>query len=172
MTPLIKETAKRWLSSSFVRGKIIHTGGWYPYPGGKNDMAYLIKDDPQPHYLHIRLEGAWDDKLIGETSDRILALCEKHQARKILFDVMGLSGNPSTLSRFSMSTQFAVKFLKARLAHRIPACRFAVIGHHPLVDSNRFEETVAVNNGLPVRTFTDLEKALAWLEVDESEKTG
>lgn len=135
-------------------------------------MGYLIKDDPQPNYLRISVEGQWDDELIGETSDRLLALCEKHQATKILFDMTGLSGNPSTMSRFNMSTQFAVKFLKARLTHRIPSCRFAVFGRHPLVDPNRFEETVAVNNGLPVRTFTDLEKALAWLEVDESEKTG
>lgn len=135
-------------------------------------MSNLLKDELHPGYLKISLEGEWDDTTIGETSDHIIALCAKHQAKKILFDVTGLSGNPSTMSRFSMSTQFAVKFLRARLTHRIPACRFAVIGHHPMVDPNRFEETVAVNNGLPVRTFTDLEKALAWLEVDESEKTG
>ena len=135
-------------------------------------MGYLIKDDPQPGYLKITVEGEWADNLIGETADRLLALCEKHQAKKILFDFLELSGNPSTMSRFYMSTQFAVKFLKLRLSHRLPPCRFAVFGRHPLVDPNRFEETVAVNNGLPVRTFTDLEKAMDWLDVDESEKAG
>ena len=135
-------------------------------------MGYLIKDDPQPTYLRISVEGQWEDNLIGETSDHLLALCEKHQAAKILFDFRELSGNPSTISRFYMSTQFAVKFLKLRLSHRIPVCRFAVLGHHPLVDPRRFEETVAVNNGLPVRTFTNLQQALAWLEIDESQKAG
>lgn len=129
-------------------------------------MTQILKDDLQPNYLHISLEGEWDDEQVGETADGILALCEKHQAKKILFDVLGLTGNPSTMSRFYMSAQFAMKFLKARLAHRIPPCRFAVIGSHPLVDPNRFEETVALNNGLPVRTFTELDKALAWLEAD------
>ena len=133
-------------------------------------MAYTLKDDPQPNYLRIALEGEWDDALVSEISDRILDLCAKHQARRILFDVRNYAGNPSTMGRFFMATHFAVKFLKARLARRIPACRFAVIGHHPLVDPERFEETVALNNGLPVGTFTDLEKALAWLEADGSEK--
>lgn len=135
-------------------------------------MSYLLKDELQPRYLQINLEGEWESSKIGEISDEILNICEKYQSRRILFDVRRLTGNPSVMGRFSMATQFAMKFIKARISHRIPACRFAVIGHHPMVDPNRFEETVAVNNGLPVRTFTDLEKALAWLEADDPDKAG
>jgi hypothetical protein len=135
-------------------------------------MAQILKDDPQPNYLRISLEGQWDNHSIGETSDRILELCKKHQARRILFDVRGLEGNPSIMERFNMATQFSMRYLKARLTGNILPCRFAVIGKHPLVDPRRFEETVGVNNGLPVRTFTELEQALAWLEVGESEKAG
>ncbi len=129
-------------------------------------MPHILREAPQPHYLRIILEGEWENALIGETADNILALCEKHAAQRILMDVRGFLGNPSTLDRFFMATQFSVKYLKARLAKRVPPCRFAVIGHHPMVDPQRFEETVALNNGLPVCTFTDLEKALAWLEAD------
>jgi len=35
------------------------------------------------------------------------------------------------------------------------------------VDEKRFEETVAINRGLPVKTFTHLEQALEWLEVQK-----
>jgi hypothetical protein len=127
------------------------------------NTRYLLKDDPQPQYLRISLVGEWDNALIGEISDGILDLCAKHQTRRILCDMREFTGNPSVMARFNMATTFAVKYIKGRLSHHLPPCRFAVIGHHPLVDPNRFEETVAVNNGLPVKTFTDLEKALAWL---------
>lgn len=129
-------------------------------------MGYFLKDDPQPKYLRIAIKGEWDNALVGEISDRILGICAQHQARLILFDAREFSGDPSVMSRFNMATHFTLKYVKARFSHRLPACRFAVIGHHPLVDPHRFEETVAVNNGLPVRTFTDMEKALAWLEAD------
>jgi hypothetical protein len=144
-------------------------------PGGpelESTMAQTLKDDPQPNYLRISLEGEWDNGAVGETSDRILELCQKNRARRVLFDVRGLRGNPSILERFNMATQFSMRYLKARMADRIPPCRFAVVGNHPLVHSRRFEETVGVNNGLPVRTFTDLKQALAWLEAGESEKAG
>jgi hypothetical protein len=135
-------------------------------------MTQILKDDPQPNYLRISLEGDWDNHSIGETSDHILDLCKKHKARRVLFDVTGLKGNPSTMERFNMATQFTVKYMKARLAGDLLPCRFAVFGKNPIVDPHRFEETVAVNNGLPVRTFTELEPALAWLEVGESQKVG
>jgi hypothetical protein len=135
-------------------------------------MPNVIKEDPQPNYLRIALEGDWDNNTIGETSDRILDLCKKHKAGRILFDVTGLKGNPSTLERFSMATQFSLKYVRARLSGGLLPCRFAVYGNHPMVDPRRFEETVAVNNGLPVRTFTDLKEALAWLEIGESKRAG
>ena len=127
-------------------------------------MDYILKEDPQTDYLRIILEGEWNSDRFGEIADGILGFCEKHQARKILMDVRGLTGNPSALSRFTMATHFTTKYLKARVAHRIPPCHFAVIGQDPLVDPKRFEENVAVNIGLPVRTFTALDKALAWLK--------
>lgn len=131
-----------------------------------SSTRYILKEDPQPRYLRIILEGAWDNALIGEIADGILGLCVKHQTRKILCDMREFSGNPSVMARFHMATTFTMKYIRGRLSHRLPPCRFAVVGHHPLVDPNRFEETMAVNNGLPVKTFTDLEKAVAWLTAD------
>lgn len=131
-------------------------------------MGSTVTGVPKEGYLHIALDGVWGRSSFAETADKILALCEKHQAHKVLMDVRGLNGTPTTLERFTMATVFTAKYLKARLTHRIPPCRFSVIGNHPIVDHNRFEETVAVNRGLPVRTFTDLEKALDWLEVEKT----
>ncbi|HUO58752.1 MAG TPA: STAS/SEC14 domain-containing protein [bacterium] len=126
-------------------------------------MAQILKDEPQSNYLRLSLEGDWDNDTIGKTSEQILDLCKKHQARRVLFDVRNLHGNPSVLERFNMATQFSLKYMKCLLGGEIQSSRFAVIGNHPLVDPHRFEETVSVNKGLPVKTFTDLDQALAWL---------
>ncbi len=123
--------------------------------------------EPHEDYLRIALEGDWDNSGYGATADKILAICERHQIPKILMDVRGLNGNPNALERFSMATIFTAKYFIVRLSHRIPPCRFAVIGKNPMVDPKRFEETVAINRGLPVKTFTQLEEAMEWLEVQK-----
>jgi len=43
--------------------------------------------------------------------------------------------------------------------------RFAYVLKEPLLDPDKFGETVAVNRGMSVRAFDNLEEALAWLEV-------
>jgi len=127
-------------------------------------LASTVSAEQHENYLRIALTGNWDSSSLGPTADKILALCEKHQTREILMDVRNLEGNPNAFDRFAMATLFTAKYFAARLANRVPPCRFAVIGKEPLVDRKRFEETVDVNRGLPVKTFTDLEEAEKWLE--------
>jgi hypothetical protein len=119
---------------------------------------------PERNFLRIALEGPSGAHPVGDTSSRILELCEIYQNPKILFDVRGLTGNMSTLERFTMSTVFAGKYVLARCMGKIPHCRFAVIGHAPIVDPRKFEESVAINRGLPVKTFTNLDEAVKWLD--------
>ena len=44
-----------------------------------------------------------------------------------------------------------------------PATRFAYVLEEPMLDPDRFGETVAVNRGMIVRAFDNLEAARAWL---------
>ena len=126
-------------------------------------MSPSIIDESQPQYLLLTMEGVWENARVPETSDRILDFCVQHKSTRVLIDMRKFDGNPSTLDRFQMATYFSMKYLKLILAGDLKPCRFAVIGNHPLVDPQRFEETVSVNKGLPVKTFTDLDQALAWL---------
>jgi len=43
--------------------------------------------------------------------------------------------------------------------------RVAIVGVEPLVDRDRFGQTVAQNRGLPVKITTRMEEALSWLEI-------
>ena len=45
------------------------------------------------------------------------------------------------------------------------APRFAYVLEEPMLDPERFGETVAVNRGMRVRAFDNLEAARAWLEL-------
>lgn len=45
------------------------------------------------------------------------------------------------------------------------ATQFAYVLEKPVLDPQRFGETVAVNRGLYVKTFENVEDALAWLGI-------
>jgi hypothetical protein len=135
-------------------------------------MAFSLNTEIKPGYQKIALGGPWGSEPIGITSDHILSECERSQAARILFDVRGITGHPTTLDRFAIATVFAGKYLGLRMEKRIPACRFAVVGHENMVDAKKFEENVAVNRGLMVRTFTDQEEALIWLLSDHRDPEG
>ena len=133
-------------------------------------MAIQVKDEVHSSHLKVLLVGDFDVADVPVTADRIIESCAKHQKEKVLVDVMGLEGNPNFMERFTLSTVFAAKYLKARVAKEVPSCLFAVVGKHPLVDPQRFEETVAKNRGTPVKTFTDMKEALMWLGVQEADE--
>jgi hypothetical protein len=43
--------------------------------------------------------------------------------------------------------------------------RFAVVGQEPLIDEERFGETVAVNRGINAKAATSLDEAISWLNL-------
>jgi hypothetical protein len=43
--------------------------------------------------------------------------------------------------------------------------RFAVVGQEPLIDEERFGETVAVNRGINAKATTSLDEAISWLRL-------
>jgi len=71
------------------------------------------------------------------------------------------------MERLQLGLTAARKYLVERLLKKIPSCRYAIVGNHPLVDPKRFGETVAVNRGVNVRAFTEMKQALAWLEMEK-----
>lgn len=130
-------------------------------------MSIQVRGEANPQYLQIILEGDFEASEIPVTADRVLEICGAHKMEMVLVDVMELKGNPSFMERFTLATVFATKYIKARMTQEVSSCLFAVVGKHPLVDPQRFEETVAKNRGTPVKTFTDMREALMWLGVEE-----
>ena len=94
----------------------------------------------------------------------ILEAVARHSTDKILLDGRDLTGDPTTIQRFLFSAFTAQAVMSYRRAHRAArALQFAYVLQEPVLDPQRFGETVAVNRGMWVKVFDNPEDALGWL---------
>ena len=70
------------------------------------------------------------------------------------------------MERFNIAQSFTLKYFEEIKAGRVSHIRFAYLGNYPMIDPNKFGETVAVNRGLTLKATTDLKEALDWLLVE------
>ncbi len=122
-------------------------------------------------YLCAHVTGEF---FLAEANDCVVSIFEavaQHGLQKVLVDCRQLKGEPTTLERFVHST-FAVREM-GRFADAgvLRGTRFAYVGNEPLIDRNRFGETVAVNRGLNVKVSLSKQEALQWLEIDPAGET-
>ena len=80
---------------------------------------------------------------------------------KILVDDRKISDSISTMERFKYGAQIAEHFAGLKIAG---------VMKKPLLDPQRFGETVAVNRGGYIRVFETMEEASDWLGVDPDNK--
>ncbi len=131
------------------------------------DVAGLnMTVDPQADYLRVAFGGIFSVSQASPVSAHVLELTQEYQAKRVLIDFREITGDPTTMERFTLSSVFAAKYILYRSTNKIPATLFAVLGNHPFVDKQKFEEHVAVNRGVPIRIFVDFHQALKWLGVD------
>lgn len=128
-------------------------------------MALQASAQTRPGYLLLTFQGTMGSQDVNTFLDRLLEECRKHRPPKVLADFRMVTGTLSTMDRYRMGKTFAERYLAGRQKDEFPPCTYAVLGNHPLIDPNVLGETVAVNRGGPVRTYTDLAQALAWLGV-------
>ena len=100
----------------------------------------------------------------------MLEAVARHKVKKVLFDGRKLTGEPETMERFYYG-EFAAKAV-VRFADRgvSLATQFAYVLEEPVLDARRFGESVAVNRGMFVKTFDNLEDAFGWLRVGPAKK--
>lgn len=93
----------------------------------------------------------------------MLEAAASHGVAKVHLDGREVVGNPRTIERFLYS-EFAAETVAAYssrgLARTTP---FAYVLRPPVLDPERFGETVAVNRGMNVKVFEDPDEALRWL---------
>jgi len=116
--------------------------------------------------LYVSLAGEMDGRLAEQTYREVLRECVAGGRWKMLIDGRALSGELSTTDRYSLGKVVADEnaAIAARDAGR--QVRVALVGNPPLIDRDRFGETVARNRGAAVKVTYDLESAYRWLGVE------
>lgn len=89
----------------------------------------------------------------------------KYNATKVLFDGREITGEPLTMERFYYGEFVAQAVMNCIISGKISHVpKFAYVLRPPVLDPDRFGETVAKNRGMKVKTFETLEDAISWLK--------
>lgn len=115
-----------------------------------------IKND----YLKLRLTGNFSLLEAKRVFKYSVDTALEHNKSKIIIDILEIEGIISTTERFEMS-EFLAKYLLQNAFGKVQ--KIAFVGKEPIIDKNRFGETVAINRGVNEKVFTDLSDAIKWL---------
>jgi len=122
-------------------------------------MTYQIAIDKEPGYLHVRVTGQNSPEAVRAYLAEIYAACVDWNIGTVLIEENLQGPGLSLFDIYQVVTE--------RSADTWPHVRRLAFvdlnaAHRP--GNNRFAETVAVNRGMNVRSFFDLEAAKAWLQ--------
>ena len=136
----------------------------------KMDMSLEIR--PESGFLHVDAMGEFSLQEAKRTFLEMLEAVAQHQVKKVLFDGRGLKGEPTTMERFYCS-EFAADAVRQFKDRGVSlATQFAYVLQEPQLDPRRLGETVAVNRGMYLKVFDNLEDALGWLGIAPANKSG
>ncbi len=156
------ETLKNNTCNYFTVSRL---GVLYTPPLFADAMTLTIDIESRKDYLFATLAGVFSLRGAQEAFDRAAKAALPLGLNRILLDASAVTGKPSQDERYALGVYVADE--QRLLAAKTPPyfLRVAVYGHQPLVDPNRFGETVALNRGAKVKVSERLDEALAWLGV-------
>jgi hypothetical protein len=134
-------------------------------------MATIVKTSAESGLLRATIVGEFSLPEAEQHFLEILAAAAIHERDKILLDGREVQGNIETIERFlfgEFTAHAVARYTQERSPPRVP--QFAYVIHEPILDPQRFGETVAVNRGMWVKVFDNLEEALRWLNVGPVEE--
>jgi hypothetical protein len=128
-------------------------------------MTLTIDIESRKHYLVATVSGQYSLRGAQDAYDRAMKAALPLGHTRILIDARGISGAPSQDERYALGLFVAAE--QRLLAAKTPPrhVQVAVFGHRPLIDPDRFAETVAVNRGAKIKVSERLDEVLAWLGV-------
>jgi len=112
--------------------------------------------------LGVKLAGEFN---LDEAQNAFLGVLEsvrREHTDKVLVDGTGMTGEPETFQRF-LYAAFAAMAVSDFKDPSMRMPKFAYALKPPLLDPERFGETVAVNRGMNVKTFETVQEARDWL---------
>ncbi len=137
----------------------------FPTGPGRTTMGMILEIRSTRQVLQAEAKGRFSLKEANRTYVDMLEAIAQNKARKVFFDGRALTGEPKFIERFYYGKFAADEVFKLLHRRACPVPQFAYVLKEPLLDPQKFGETVAQNRGMNVRTFDNLEDALVWLGI-------
>jgi hypothetical protein len=118
---------------------------------GRPVDLFTISTARERGYLVVRATGTHSMQRARELIGAVESEAVRDGATRVLLDVSGMLGNPSTIERYEIGVALA-ETITIKLAVVVP-----------LGVADGFAETTAVNRGARVRVFEAANAAVAWL---------
>jgi hypothetical protein len=126
-------------------------------------MAMHLRIIPEAEFLSVVVTGEFSLEEAESTFLDIVGAVSENKSEKVLVDGRELSGDPRKIERFfygDFAAQMYRDLIKI-ITSRAPV--FAYVLQEPVLDPQRFGETVAKHRGMLVKAFDNLDDALGWL---------
>jgi hypothetical protein len=133
-------------------------------------MGMILRISVRSGLLNVTATGEFSLEEAERTFLEILDAVAQHKTEKILFDGRKLTGEPEYIERFFYGKFVADMVARFRRRGVVRAPQFAYVLQEPVLDPRRFGETVAVNRGMWVKAFDNLDGALGWLRLAPTSK--
>ena len=124
-------------------------------------MAYQLNITNKENYLLAEVSGEFDYTTDHKLFTELIESCFTYNRPKLLLDAINLKGFLSTFQRYNIALS-VTNTIRKNFDKGI--IQISIVGTEPLIDPDRFGETVATNRGLIVKVTTDMEEALKWLQ--------
>ena len=115
-------------------------------------------------FLYVTVTGVYDLSSAKSATVEIFEACRDHRMPIGLVDYRSVEGEIPTMERFEYA-EFFIRCQREYLTPEGKVIKLAYLGTEPLVDPDRFGLIVALNRGAIATVTTDINEALAWLEL-------
>ena len=128
-------------------------------------MSLRVDFKPHKNYLLALVSGDYSLRSAQDVYDQAIKIAVAGGQSRLLLDASRVTGAPTQDERYMLGLFVAAE--QRILASKTPPAevQVAVYGRQPLIDPERFGETVAVNRGAKVKVSEHLDEALSWLGV-------
>ena len=128
-------------------------------------MSIILEIVAESGFLRVAASGDFSLEEAKRTFVEVLEAVARHQVKKVLFDGRRLKGEPRLMERFYYGEFAAQEVRRFNNVGVSLATQFVYVLEKPVFDPLHFGETVAVNRGLYVKTFENVDDALGWLGI-------
>ena len=108
-------------------------------------------------YIRFDYAGEFSEVMGKQCIDAMVEACSQVQLAKILLDCRKMTGEIQIFDSFEVA-KYGVEMLGS-------AYKTALVGREDQMLPDNFVENVAVNRGVNLKIFTDIDEAIDWLTI-------